>query len=140
MDVTFALQPILPISVGSIRAPAQLWAPTTLKIGFIGIVLGGCEAGGAVLVGMRFIPVVSHIDNRGEAVENRYLVHIAGLQGTEHNRCLVPYVLVLHVQSMIFIDGLPSSNWKYMVNILSSRDDYKLSLTVNGPVNDVSIR
>ena len=91
-------------------------------------------------MGMRFFPVVSHIDNRGEAVKNWYLVHIAGLQGTEHNCCLIPYELVLHVQSMIFIDGLPSSNWKYMVNILSSRDDYKLSLTVNGPVNDVSIR
>ena len=140
MDVAFALQPILPISVGSIRAPAQLWAPTTLKVGFIGIVLGGCKAGGAVLVGKRFILCVSYIDHCGEAVKSWYLVHIASLQGTEHNRCLVPYMLVLHVQSMIFIDGFPSSNWKYMVNIFSSRDDYKLSLTVNGPVNDVSIR
>ena len=72
VDVTFALQPILPISVGSIRAPAQLWAPTTLKIGLVGIVLRGCEAGGAVLVGMRFIPVVSHIDNHEQLVPCAY--------------------------------------------------------------------
>ena len=59
-------------------------------------------------------------------------MHIAGFQGAEYDGCLVPYLLVLHVQSMIFIDCLPSSNWKYLVNILildsriwSSGDDDK---------------
>ena len=52
-------------------------------------------------------------------------MHIAGFQGAEHDGCLVPYLLVLHVQSMIFIDCLPSSNWKYLVNIFSSGDDDK---------------
>ena len=82
---------------------------------------------------------VKHWNSR-RGIEDLYLVHIARLQGTEHNCCLVPYVFVLHVQSMILIDGLPSRNWKYMVNILGSGDDDKLSLTVNGAVNDVSIR
>lgn len=80
MDVTFAFEPILSISVCPIGAPAQIVAPTTIEVGLVGIVLVGCEAGGTVLV------------------------HIAGFQGAEYDGCLVPYLLVLHVQSMIFID------------------------------------
>jgi len=48
-------------------------------------------------------------------------VHITSFQCTEHNRCLVPYVLVLHIQSVVLIDSLPSGK-------------------VNGSVYDVSIR
>ena len=69
MDVTFAFQPILSISVRPIRAPAQVWAPTTLQVGLVGIVLGGCEACGTVLVGKGHIQDFPHIDNQGEAVQ-----------------------------------------------------------------------
>ena len=69
VNVTFAFQPILPISIRPIRAPPQLWAPTTLKVGLVGIVLGGCKAGGAILVGKRFIPDLSHIETQGEVLK-----------------------------------------------------------------------
>ena len=49
VDVTFAFQPILSISVCPIGAPAQVWAPTTVQVGLVGVVLGGCKADGTVL-------------------------------------------------------------------------------------------
>ena len=67
MDVTFAFEPILSISVRPIGAPAQIVAPTTIQVGLVGIVLVGGEAGGTVLSGKRSDQDFSHIDYRGEA-------------------------------------------------------------------------
>lgn len=61
VDVTFAFEPILSISVCPIGAPAQVVAPTTIQVGLVGIVLVGCEAGGTVLLGKRSDQDFSHM-------------------------------------------------------------------------------
>jgi len=98
VGVTFMLQPVLSVPVSPVRAALQLRAPPAVQLHGARHLLG-------LLAGDAGLTVC---------------VRVAGLQGFKQYGCLIPDLFVLHIQSVVFIDSLPSSK-------------------IHSPVYDVSI-